>query len=171
MVNIIACNSTRKSTCKSRAETAALLSRGLIRVYVMRNVVDEDQFSNNKAESKSRYKGDASDYFPIQYQLDYILVEPVITTNWTNYNTEAIVFKQIMNDLSIDDSMFLDRTRSTKFFNTEERMRGWTSNGDWPGIFEGEDRIYYFRFEVSSVTRALTRTRRKFWTDVSLRGG
>ena len=67
LVNIVACNSTRRSTCKSREQTAAFLKRSVLRVDVLRNIVKEDQFSNEDSESQSRYKGDANSYFPIQY--------------------------------------------------------------------------------------------------------
>ena len=67
MVNIVACNSTRRTTCKSREDTAAFLKRSNLRVDVLRNIVKEDQFSNEDEESQSRYKGDTNTYFPIQY--------------------------------------------------------------------------------------------------------
>ena len=61
-------------------------------------------------------------------------------------------------------------SRSTKYINTEISYRG-TADNKHPGIFEGEDRLWYVRFEVASDGKVIRRTRRKFWDDVSVRGG
>ena len=55
--HITACDSKKRSTCKSREETAAFLRRSIIRSYSMTNIVVEDQFSSDKVEN-SNYKGD-----------------------------------------------------------------------------------------------------------------
>ena len=62
-------------------------------------------------------------------------------------------------------------SRSTKFINYESKPRVGSTGTDWPGILEGEDRIGYFGFEVVSQGKVIIRTRRKFWDDVSVRGG
>ena len=66
--------------------------------------------------------------------------------------------------------MFLYDTRSTKFMNLELSERGHTLNS-FGGPAEGKEVILDVAIRVKSETKMITRTRRKFWDDVSIRGG
>ena len=60
--------------------------------------------------------------------------------------------------------------RSTKFINYASTRSG-TTIAEWTGVLEGEDRIMFVGFEVISQGKTMKRVRRKFWDDVSVRGG
>ena len=62
-------------------------------------------------------------------------------------------------------------SRSTKYVDYPSTRSGSANSKDVKGIFEGEDRIISFGFEVISEGKVMKRIRRKFWDDVSVRGG
>ena len=80
-------------------------------------------------------------------------------------------YRFTINELTIDDNMFSYGTRSTKFINLEHKMDGVTIDKMWLGPNDGKDRLFDIVFDVSPSSKVITRTRRKFWEDVSLRGG
>ena len=43
-IHIAACDRMKRSTCKTREETATLLNRSTLKFYAMRNVVVDNQF-------------------------------------------------------------------------------------------------------------------------------
>ena len=118
-INLAACNSTRRSTCKSREEIGTFLERSLLTTDVIRNIVTEDQFSNNEASSKSRFKGDSNEYFPIQIRFQQVGLQPVFVKNYTQPMRQLEVFKYTINDLIIDDDMFSNDERATRFMNVD----------------------------------------------------
>ena len=67
--------------------------------------------------------------------------------------------------------MFLYDSRSTKFMNLVFSDRGNINIKGWSGESEGKDLIIALAIRVKSETKMIKRTRRKFWDDVSLRGG
>ena len=67
--------------------------------------------------------------------------------------------------------MFSYDRRSTRFLNVEHDRSPYVDQKDWPGVFEDDDIIYSLAFRIGSDSKVITRTRRKFWDDVSLRGG
>ena len=67
--------------------------------------------------------------------------------------------------------MLTYNTRSTKFINIEYRDQGFIPQDLWAGIVADKDNIMKLAFDVNSESKIITRTRRKFWDDVSLRGG
>ena len=67
--------------------------------------------------------------------------------------------------------MFLYDKRKTKFMNLVFTDRGNTQKAWWTGRVDGKDTILRVSLRVKSETKVITRTRRKFWDDVSLRGG
>ena len=71
----------------------------------------------------------------------------------------------------IDDNMFIYDTRSTKFVNLDFDIKGYVGQSDWPGAVESYDCIFRLALSVKAESKVITRTRRKFWDDVSLRGG
>ena len=78
-----------------------------------------------------------------------------------------------VNDISIDDGMLFDSTRKDNFI---QHTQSFEFVGDTrPVYFEGEDydhdALYTFGFQLSQEGKSYTRTRRKFWDDVSTRGG
>ena len=79
--------------------------------------------------------------------------------------------KYTVNELTIDDSMFSYSSRTTRFINSESYWIGRGSQPDWYGHFGEKDILYGFYTMVDSDSKFLKRTRRKFWDDVSLRGG
>ena len=66
--------------------------------------------------------------------------------------------------------MFMDASRSAQFINLEKDDGGYVTNS-WPGLCDTNDCIFWLLFDVSQDSKVITRTRRKFWDDVSLRGG
>lgn len=76
----------------------------------------------------------------------------------------------MVNELQIDDGLFSYGSRSTKFINYMLAREGFAGNG-YPGPFEKEDRLFFFGVEVGNDVKFIKRTRRKFWEDVSARGG
>ena len=66
MFYVAACDPKKRSTCKSRQEIATWLDNNLFNVMTLQSIVVEDQFSSIESQ-KSRFKGDESSYFPIQY--------------------------------------------------------------------------------------------------------
>ena len=42
---------------------------------------------------------------------------------------------------------------------------------DLKGVLEGKDNLFMIAFELTPQRKVMTRTRRKFWDDVSFRGG
>ena len=73
--------------------------------------------------------------------------------------------------MEIDDNMFLYDKRSTKFMNLEFSDRGYSHKSIWTGKVDNKDLITILAIRVQSEIKKITRTRRKFWDDVSLRGG
>ena len=67
--------------------------------------------------------------------------------------------------------MFSYNSRSTQFINLENEETGEVIQSDWVGGVKGKDLLHMAMVEVSSEGKAITRTRRKFWDDLSLRGG
>ena len=67
--------------------------------------------------------------------------------------------------------MFTYGSRSTRFINLMLARSIYLPKQEWPGFLEDEDRIWSVVFEIGSDSKVITRTRRKFWDDVSLRGG
>ena len=65
-LNVALCDPKKKSTCKTRVETAAFLKRSFFYFYSQKNTVVEDQFSGTLVDN-SKYKGDQDNYFPIQW--------------------------------------------------------------------------------------------------------
>ena len=101
-----------------------MLKRGEFWAYSMKNIVVEDQFSNEEPNSKSRFIGDSQKYFPIQYTADALLSEPILTTNYTSMYTPYVVFKYSINELTIDDNMWMYSSRSAGFLNMEPSRKG-----------------------------------------------
>ena len=81
------------------------------------------------------------------------------------------MFGNTLNDLTIDDDMFTYDKRSVRFINIKHEGIFYLAQNAWSGVLEGEDKLYSVNFMVSSDSKVITRTRRKFWDDVSLRGG
>ena len=67
--------------------------------------------------------------------------------------------------------MLTYNSRTTKFINLDYSEGGDFLNDAWLGLVEGRDVIMYMAIEISAESKVITRTRRKFWDDVSLRGG
>ena len=136
----------------------------------LQSIVVEDQFSSQE-DSNSLFKGDVNSYFPIQFTSRQFKLEGITTTNWTDPANGYSVYKYGLNELIIDDNMFLYSSRSTKFMNLEHSESGQVMQKDWTGKVEGRDIIMLIGVELSSESKIITRTRRKVWDDLSLRGG
>ena len=81
-------------------------------------------------------------------------------------------YKYAINELTIDDNMFTYETRSAKFINLEISESGKGVRDIFTlGTVEGKEILKFIGIEISSASKIITRTRRKFWDDVSLRGG
>ena len=64
--------------------------------------------------------------------------------------------------------------RSTKFITLDEPVRGEWGKGVWESTEQGVelgDCLFMFDFGLGRDSKVYIRTRRKFWEDVSLRGG
>ena len=62
-------------------------------------------------------------------------------------------------------------TRSTTFLNLHYLEEVYIPVNDWSGMCDDRDCIFALDITVNSESKIITRTRRKFWDDVSLRGG
>lgn len=81
------------------------------------------------------------------------------------------LYRYRINELIIDDNMFMYGSRSTKFINLEATASGKGLKSYFTGLANGRDLICSVSLEISGESKVITRTRRKFWDDVSLRGG
>ena len=124
-LSLVGCNSTRRSTCKSPDEIEALLRRSTIEISVLRNVVVEDEFSNDKVET-SRFTGDSNHYFPIHYTRHIVYRDLVLKAERKSNALPYNDFRSTINKLQIDDYMLSYGPRSTYFINHPSMRSGTT---------------------------------------------
>ena len=168
-LHIAACDKNKRPTCKSRQETAEFLKRSLFNFHTLKSVVAQNSFSNDQGMTNG-YQGDENTYFPIETSREHTRYRNIITTNWTSNEGAAILYELAINELTIDDSLFLNQARTT-YFTTLDITREYDFlRSDWSGYI-ADDLIYSLCFQLNYEAKVIKRTRRKFWDDFSVRGG
>ena len=78
-----------------------------------------------------------------------------------------------VNELTINDDMLTENPRKETYIQYQKRIEASAIQSTF--YFEGEeyehDLIHWFGLQVSQEGKSYTRSRRKFWDDVSTRGG
>ena len=67
--------------------------------------------------------------------------------------------------------MFTYNSRSTQFVNLEHEIDVHIPKNLFTGVCDRRDCLFGLFIAVKSDSKTMVRTRRKFWDDVSLRGG